>query len=140
MAWWSDSPKEYQAYVEERLIADVTELITDALEERGWTQAQLAERLGVQPSEITQRLRGKRNLTLRSLATMLDALGYDIEIRKVDRAIRPVPTSHSEESSRLGEVRRLGPIPSVFVAARQQEVSVQKSSTARLRTQISGVP
>jgi transcriptional regulator with XRE-family HTH domain len=77
---------------EERLIVDATEEVAGALAERGWTRARLAAALGVRPSEITQRLRGQRNLTLRSVAAMLDALDFDVEITRVSRR-QPAPSS-----------------------------------------------
>ena len=85
MTWWRDTPEERRAFAEEGLIAEATELVAEALEERGWSQKDLAQVLRVRPSEITQRLRGKRNLTLRSLAAMLHAMDYDVVLRKRDR-------------------------------------------------------
>jgi transcriptional regulator with XRE-family HTH domain len=94
MSWWKDTPEERRAFAEEGLIADATELVAKALEERGWSQKDLARVLHVRPSEITQRLRGKRNLTLRSLAAMLHAMDYDVVLRKRDRrAAAPLATS-----------------------------------------------
>jgi hypothetical protein len=45
----------------------------------------LAKLLSVRASEVTQRLSGGRNLTLRTLAEMLDVLGYDVHLSLVDR-------------------------------------------------------
>lgn len=66
---------------EERLIFRATELIAEAMEHRGITRKQLAEAVGVSQGEISQRLSGRRNLTLRSLAQMLHALHADIDVR-----------------------------------------------------------
>jgi transcriptional regulator with XRE-family HTH domain len=50
------------------------------------SRRELATALGVRPSEITRRLSGARNLTLRTLAEMLDALDCDVHLSVVDRA------------------------------------------------------
>jgi transcriptional regulator with XRE-family HTH domain len=73
---------------EERLIFGATELVCQALEDRGVNRKQLAERLGVSAGEITQRLNGNRNLTLRTVADMFDALAYDVQLKLTDRCVR----------------------------------------------------
>jgi transcriptional regulator with XRE-family HTH domain len=49
------------------------------------SRSDLAKLLSVRASEVTQRLSGGRNLTLRTLAEMLDVLGYDVHLSLVDR-------------------------------------------------------
>jgi transcriptional regulator with XRE-family HTH domain len=85
MSWFEDTLEDRRALAQERLILEVTERIAEAMEERGVTQAELASRLGVSPSEISMRLRGTRNLTLRTVADMFDALGFDGELACKDR-------------------------------------------------------
>jgi plasmid maintenance system antidote protein VapI len=85
MKFWEGAADEQRLYAEKSLIFDATELVAEAMEERGWTRKQLANALNVRASEITQRLRGKRNLTLRSLANMLHVMGYEVRLAKVDR-------------------------------------------------------
>lgn len=69
-----------QLLAEERIILQVTELIAEAIEHRGMTRKQLADALGVSQAEVTQRLSGRRNLTLRSVAAMLHALDAEVEV------------------------------------------------------------
>jgi transcriptional regulator with XRE-family HTH domain len=83
-SWFRDTPETRRFLAEERLIVAISELLTEALEKRGITQADLCERLGVKPSEISQRLSGRRNLTLRSLADMLYELGYELNVSLQD--------------------------------------------------------
>ncbi len=45
------------------------------------TRAALAKRLGCSPAHITQMLRGEHNLTVRTLARVLGACGYEVEFR-----------------------------------------------------------
>ncbi|MFD7843598.1 helix-turn-helix domain-containing protein [Nocardia sp. NPDC059764] len=81
MTTWFQPTSETEALVaEERLVLAATEMVHEALESTGTTKKQLADRLGVRPTEISQRLSGRRNLTLRSLAQMMHALGYGIGI------------------------------------------------------------
>lgn len=84
--WFTTAPASLQLLAQERLILEVTERVCQALEERGVTRAELARRLGVTAGEISHRLNEGRNLTLRSLADMLHALGYDARLELDDRA------------------------------------------------------
>ena len=59
---------------QEQLILDVTERLSEALEDSGVTRAELARRLNRTPGFVTQVLGGGRNLTLRTIADMAAAL------------------------------------------------------------------
>lgn len=85
MKYFEDTPEKRRVRAQERLVFNATEAVCDALAERGMTRKELATRLEVSPGEVTQRLNGRRNLTLRSLADMLDALGFDLEVELRDR-------------------------------------------------------
>ena len=65
---------------EEELILEVTEAVSAVMQEEGITKAQLARHMGRTKGFITQLLSGSRNLTLRTLAGMADALGYRVTI------------------------------------------------------------
>ncbi|WP_330181865.1 helix-turn-helix domain-containing protein [Nocardia sp. NBC_01503] len=81
MNTWFRRGSEAEALVaEERLVLAATEMVHEALNARGVSKKELADRLGVRPTEISQRLSGRRNLTLRSLAQMMHALGYGIDL------------------------------------------------------------
>jgi len=79
----SDDPQYAAIYATEAAMVDASELIAHALETSGMTQADLARKLNVSPSEITSRLRGERNITVSSLAKTLHALGQELELRLV---------------------------------------------------------
>lgn len=70
------TPKDLEIFV--RLHADIAVRVHQILEKKGLTQAQLAERLEKQPSEISKWLSGEHNLTLRSLAKLEAELGEPI--------------------------------------------------------------
>lgn len=59
---------------QEELILDVTERLSEALEDAGITRAELAQRLGRSPAFVTQVFGGGRNLTLRTIADIATAL------------------------------------------------------------------
>ena len=86
--WFQETPESLRLLAEERALLEAAELISEAIAARGMTRKSLAERLGIARSEVTQRLSGKRNLTIRSLAAMLHELGYDLQIRLRDRHAR----------------------------------------------------
>lgn len=87
-------------YAEEAAMGDVAELIWLALERSGLKQKDLAAKLGVRPAEVTHRLQGERNITVRTLAATLDALGVTLKVEgRVGRAadIEPIETRLVEE-------------------------------------------
>lgn len=64
----------------------------------------------MRPSEITQRLAGARNLTLRTLAGMMDALGFKVVLGHCDHnappeAVRSLSLQMQEEKVCEPEVR-----------------------------------
>jgi transcriptional regulator with XRE-family HTH domain len=85
MSWFDDTPETRRLFAEEELLLAATELMQEAIDDRGITRQELARRLDVRPSEITQRLAGARNLTLRTLASMMDALGFKVVLGRADR-------------------------------------------------------
>lgn len=64
---------------QEALIVEVTEALAEALSARGINQSQLARRLNKTKGYISQLLGGGRNLTLRTLADVADALDCLVE-------------------------------------------------------------
>lgn len=87
-SWFRETPESLRAFAEESALLEASEIIAEALISREVTRKTLAERLEVPRSEITQRLSGKRNLTIRSVAAMLHELDYDLQLRVRDRQSR----------------------------------------------------
>ena len=83
---------EYDAvYAQEAAMVDASELIARALESSGMSRADLARLLGVSRGEVTERLKGERNITVRKLAETLHALGQRLTLdaeATVDARIR----------------------------------------------------
>jgi len=61
-----------------RLYSDIVVRVNELIEEKGWTQKELAEKMGKKPSEINRWLRGEHNFTLRSIAKLEAELGEPI--------------------------------------------------------------
>jgi len=60
---------------QEELILEITESISAVMEAERITQAELARRLGKSKGRVSQLLAGDRNLTLRTISDVCDALG-----------------------------------------------------------------
>lgn len=68
-----------EALAEEHAMAHVGELIANLLEKSGMTRTQLAEKLELSRGRITQILDGDANLTLGTIARVLNAFGHLFE-------------------------------------------------------------
>ena len=66
---------------QEELILEVTEALAEALQREGIKRTQLAARIGRSKAFVSQILAGKRNLTLRTIADVADALRCRIKVR-----------------------------------------------------------
>jgi transcriptional regulator with XRE-family HTH domain len=73
-------PEYLRLHQQEKLILDVTVLISEAMESRCLTRADLARRLGVTRGYVTQILKGDANLTLRSVADVMTSLDCQLEV------------------------------------------------------------
>lgn len=66
-----------------RLRYTALKLLHRALDQSGTTKSELASRLGVRKSAVSQVFRGDGNLRLNTLADYLDALGYEAQVELV---------------------------------------------------------
>lgn len=72
---------EYDAlYAQEAAMVDAAELIAGALEASGMSRADLARALNISRAEVTARLKGERNITVRKLAETLHAMGETLTL------------------------------------------------------------
>lgn len=96
-----DTSEFDRAYMEERLIVEATEGLWAALSHRGIKKSELAAKLKVQRSHVTQTMDGQRNLTLKTLAAFAWALGAEvtIDIRPAEFNERYVETHSVFETS-----------------------------------------
>ena len=78
--WLDKSPEHSRAFLEEGLILEATEAICAAMEKRRMSKAVLAGRLGTSKAHVTQLLKGNRNMTLRTFASIAFALNMTPEM------------------------------------------------------------
>lgn len=82
-AFEASSVRNRRLLRQERLIGDVTEALSELLEREGVTKAELARRLGKTKAAVGEALSGEANLTLRTIADLADALGYQVKVEAV---------------------------------------------------------
>lgn len=73
-------PEFRKHYAVEGLIADTAEMIWQLLVQRNMKQADLARLLNKTPAFVSQLLNGKANMTVRTLAEVVYALGANVKI------------------------------------------------------------
>lgn len=83
--WVNSSKENKRLFAQEGLILEATEAIWDAMDRRGWKKQDLAQALECTKSHITQLLNGNRNMTLRTLADLAEALNFEAKINFVDK-------------------------------------------------------
>jgi DNA-binding Xre family transcriptional regulator len=75
-----EDPEFAKLVAQEDLIMEVTERLCELLEKEKVSKKELADRLGKSKGFVSQLLNGGRNLTLRTLADILHALGYKLAL------------------------------------------------------------
>ncbi len=78
--WTSESNENRRLLAQEYLIASIAQRVWEVMERKGISRAQLAEALGKSRPFISQVLSGSKNLTLRTVADLADALGCEVEV------------------------------------------------------------
>ena len=88
-----ESAERRTLYEQERLLVEATELLTEIMDKRGISRAQLAHKLGKSKAFITQVLRGNHNMTLRTLADLFAAIEYRLVMQAMpwQEAISRIP-------------------------------------------------
>jgi transcriptional regulator with XRE-family HTH domain len=107
-----ESPERRKLYEQERLFIEATELLTEVMEKKGITRAQLAQRLGKTKAYVTQVLRGNHNMTLRTLADLFSAVEHRISLRPTPYPEAEAAVSISDDltPSKCYEFSPYGPI------------------------------
>lgn len=82
-------------------------LIREARREAGLTQAELAARAGVTQPVVARLEQPSSNPTLATIESVLDAAGYELELRAARRARPPVDESQIIERLRWTPAERL---------------------------------
>ncbi len=66
---------------QEELILEATEGLVEAIDAQGLSRSELARRIGKSKAFVSQALSGRRNMTLRTLADLGDAVGTRVWLR-----------------------------------------------------------
>lgn len=98
-------------YFREDLIFEVTEAISQAMEEKGVNKAELSRLAGVSKSNITQLLSGDQNMRLTTVADLLYALDSKLAVSAV-----PLDNDSILESTTFNQWA-----PAVDIAIKQSE-------------------
>lgn len=72
------SSENRRLFEQERLLVEATELLSELMEKKRVSRAQLAQKIGKSKAFVTQLLRGNHNMTLRTLADLFGALDHEI--------------------------------------------------------------
>jgi transcriptional regulator with XRE-family HTH domain len=99
-------PKRRQIYERESLAFNAAELISDLMEEQAVSKSELAGKVGVTKSHITQLLGGSRNMTMHSLADLAFALGCKVELKTTP--LGDLAFSEDARRARSSAPRKLG--------------------------------
>jgi transcriptional regulator with XRE-family HTH domain len=81
---------ENQIFVRKNLA--ISEQVEALRKEKGWTQKELAKKLGKTESEVSRLLSGLHNLTLKSIAKLEAELGSDIITTPLETQKKYLPT------------------------------------------------
>jgi|Deesub1362A_J573_1020465.scaffolds.fasta_scaffold23972_1 transcriptional regulator with XRE-family HTH domain len=73
----------------EELILDFTEKIVQNMREQNISRAELARRLGVSRAFVTKLLNGNPNLTIKTMMSIADVLGCDLNLDIYPRGFTP---------------------------------------------------
>ena len=99
-----NDPEFRKLLAQEELILEVTEIICDLLENEKISRKELADRLGKSKGFISQLLNGGRNLTLRTVADILHALGYKVTLTPYKEGAQkqePITRSYAKRTRRV---------------------------------------
>ncbi len=81
-------PEYRKLYAVEGLVTDAAEFVARLMEEQGVNKAELARRLGKSRAWVTRLLSGSANMTMRTFAELVYALGAEVQIVRKDRSVR----------------------------------------------------
>jgi len=73
----------------ETVIIEFTEKIATIMEEKNITRAELARRLGVSRAFVTKLLNGNPNLTIKTMMSIADVLGCDVNLDLYPKGFTP---------------------------------------------------
>ena len=82
--WYDPTPRDELVLSQEMLHIAVAEAINAAMADNGVNRSELARRCGITRSALSQRLSGRKSMTLATVAEMLHVLGARLEVNVVE--------------------------------------------------------
>jgi transcriptional regulator with XRE-family HTH domain len=79
------SSENRKLFEQERLLVEATELLSELMEKKRVSRAQLAQKIGKSKAFVTQLLRGNHNMTLRTVADLFGALDHEVCLKAQSR-------------------------------------------------------
>ena len=98
---FAESPQNQLFIESEKLIIDVALMIEDLMKEKDINKTQLAKKLGVSQSSISQFLDGRRNMTLRTISELLFNLGERLLVSSESLDIEAKIFDYSNETEMI---------------------------------------
>lgn len=102
---------------QEGLIFEVTELIAEAMQDKGVTKAELAKRLGKSRSFVTQLLDGTANMTLKTVADVFTVMELELTVTRRRPSWGKAPGSWTRNGA---------PIPSESISTQKKRATKSK--------------
>jgi predicted XRE-type DNA-binding protein len=105
------SPQGARELAASQLTNDALVLLQTALSSTGVTQKQLAEKLGIGESRVSQVINGDGNIKLTTLARYMRALGYavTVSVTPVERNIPELARERRKPAIASGQARIINP-------------------------------
>jgi transcriptional regulator with XRE-family HTH domain len=79
------SSENRKLFEQERLLVEATELLSELMEKKRVSRAELAQKIGKSKAFVTQLLRGNHNMTLRTVADLFGALDHEVCLKSQPR-------------------------------------------------------
>ena len=95
-------------YELEWLLLDVHEAIWAAMQARGVSRSELADRLGTSRAYVTKLLEGQENMTLKTLVRVANALEMKVATKFVPRERAAKPSEKQRVKAAAGSKNRVG--------------------------------
>ena len=94
-------------YKIESIAFDISVQIYKQMEKLGINKKDLAEKLNVSKSYITQLLKGKSNMTIETLIKVAEALGMTLQIKLVEKTVNTEVDIQNDKNSALRKSKYL---------------------------------
>ena len=110
VGWYKERIDELENTIEykiESVAFDISVQIYKQMKKLGINKKELAEKLNVSKSYITQLLKGKSNMTIETLIKVAEALGMTLQIKLVEKTVNTEVDIRNDKNSALRKSKYL---------------------------------